>query len=306
MIPRNITSDVLAALSDTPVVVLHGARQTGKSTLVREIAKDCGAQYITLDDATALSAVRADAAGFLLNINGPVVIDEIQRAPDLLVAIKAEVDRKRTAGRFLLTGSANVLTMPRISESLAGRMEIQTLWPFSQGELARTKEGFIDAAFSRKALRVPDARKRKYKLSDLLLTGGYPPAIARPSFDRRRAWYGSYITTILDRDLRDLANIESLTQLPRLLSLIAARTGTLLNFADLARAAALPQTTLKRYFSLFETTFLVLAFANAFTYALVASRARGFVSNPRAIRVINRTGGGLLIGAGVATVSWRT
>jgi predicted AAA+ superfamily ATPase len=257
MIERNITPNIRAALADTPVVIVHGARQTGKSTLVRELAKSRGCEYVTLDDAAPLSAVRLDPAGFIQGIDGPVVIDEIQRAPELVLAIKAAVDRNRVPGRFLLTGSADILSLPRLSDSLAGRVEIQTLWPFSQGELAHLREGLIDAAFDRKPLRVPEARKRKYKLADLLLMGGYPAAIARLSAERRRAWYGAYVTTILERDVRDLANVESLTVMPRLLSLLAARTGTLLNFADLSRASGIPQSTLKRYFALFETTFLV-------------------------------------------------
>jgi predicted AAA+ superfamily ATPase len=258
MIQRHLTANLIAALRDTPVVLLHGARQTGKSTLVRELARTGrSSRYLTLDDAVVLSAARSDPAGFLAGIQGPVVIDEVQRAPDLFLTIKAEVDRNRKPGRFLLTGSANVLLIPQLAESLAGRMEIQTLWPFSQGEIAGVKEGIIDAAFARKPLQPAGSRRVKFRLSDLLLTGGYPPAIARPSLERRQAWFGSYITTILERDVRDLANVEALASLPRLLSLVAARTGTLLNFAELSRSAAIPQSTLKRYFSLFETTFLV-------------------------------------------------
>src|SRR5690242_6511899 len=160
MVRRNLTANLTAALSDTPVVVLHGARQTGKSTLVRELVRSRpGSSYVTLDDAVALSAVRLDPAGFLAGFQGNVVIDEVQRAPNLFLAIKAEVDRNRRPGRFLLTGSANILLIPHLAESLAGRMEIQTLWPFSQGELAGMREGFIDAAFDRKPLRMSDARR---------------------------------------------------------------------------------------------------------------------------------------------------
>jgi predicted AAA+ superfamily ATPase len=257
VIPRHITSGILTALADTPVVLVHGARQTGKSTLVREISRSRGCHYVTLDDATAFAAARLDPAGFLAGVNGPVVIDEVQRAPELFVAMKAEVDRNRVPGRFLLAGSADILTLPRVSDSLAGRIEIQTLWPFSQGELARIKEGFIDAAFDRRPLRVPDTRKRKYKLHDLLLMGGYPPAVGRPSLDRRRAWYASYITTILERDFRELANVESLAMMPRLLAMLAGRTGTLLNYADLSRSSGIAQSTLKRYFAFFQSIFLV-------------------------------------------------
>jgi uncharacterized protein len=257
MIARHITANIIAALADTPVVVVHGARQTGKSTLVREIAKSRGCDYLTLDDPTSLLAARLDPAGFVRNLHGPVVLDEVQRAPQLMLAIKAHVDRNRIPGKFLLTGSANIMTVPRIADSLAGRIEIQTLWPFSQGELARVKESLIDAAFDRKPLRVAGTRKRKYKLADLLLIGGYPPAVMRASFERRRAWYSAYITTILERDVRELTDVESLTVMPRLLSILAGRTANLLNFAELSRSSGIPQSTLKRYFALFEKTFLV-------------------------------------------------
>ena len=258
MTPRFATRLLLDALGDSPVVLLHGARQTGKSTLVRHIAAaERPSRYITLDEAAVLAAAREDPAAFLAGIDGSIAIDEIQRAPELFLAIKAEVDRKRTAGRFLLTGSANVLFIPRISDSLAGRMEILTLQPFSQGELAGAPEAFIDAVFAKTLPRLDAAPLDWPRLAKMLLTGGYPPAVARPSIERQHAWFGSYVTTILERDVRDIANVEALRSLPRLLALLSARSASLLNFAELSRSAAIPQSTLKRYFSLFETTFLV-------------------------------------------------
>ena len=258
MIYRNITPLIEEALSDSPVVLLAGARQTGKSTLARKIASEIHpSQYLTLDDAGVLSAARHDPAGLIAGLEGNVIIDEVQRAPELFLAIKAEVDRNRKPGRFLLTGSANVLLLPRLSESLAGRMEILTLWPLSQGEIEGVREGFVDGVF---AERLPSPKRGLEGRSDVmrrLLRGGYPEVISRASAARRKTWFQSYITTILQRDVRDLANIEGLTILPRVLSLIAARTTSLLNFAELSRSIAIPQTTLKRYMSLLETTFLV-------------------------------------------------
>jgi predicted AAA+ superfamily ATPase len=251
---RFLKRAVLAALGDTPVVLIHGARQCGKSTLARQIAAtDHPAQYITLDDAAVLSAIKADAAGFLAGFDGPVVLDEIQRAPELFVALKAAVDRNRTAGRYLLTGSANVLALPRLSDSLAGRMEVLTLWPFSEGELADTRTSFIDAVFGTSP---PTSGVAASDVFSRILRGGFPPAVERTDPDRRRAWFGSYILTILERDVREIAQIENLTALSRVLTLVAARVATLLNFAELARNMAIPQTTLKRYFALLEVTFL--------------------------------------------------
>jgi len=128
---------LLEALSDSPVVLLHGARQTGKSTLVQQITSQSHqARYLTFDDTVVLAAATGDPAGFLAGFDGSIALDEIQRAPELFLAIKADVDRNRKPGRYLLTGSANVLMLPKLSESLAGRMEILTLWPLSQGEIA--------------------------------------------------------------------------------------------------------------------------------------------------------------------------
>ena len=255
---RNIAPLPREALQDTPVVLLNGARQTGKSTLVGsgELG-DYNARYLTLDEAGVLAAAEADPAGFLSGLEGPVILDEVQRSPGLFPAIKMEVDRDRRPGRFLLTGSANVLLLPRLSESLAGRMEIMTLWPLSQGEIEGVKEGFVDAVFGGDPLPIGDDPGGTPNLYERLLRGGYPEVLSRSSESRRRAWFDSYITTILQWDVRDLSNIEGLTQLPRLLSLLAARSASLVNYAELSRSASMPQSTLKRYVSLLEATFLV-------------------------------------------------
>src|SRR5436190_746371 len=145
---RGMLGPILKALSDSPVVLLNGARQTGKTTLVRDLLpRRYGATYLTLDDLNVLNAAKADPAGFVTGLEGSVIVDEIQRAPEILIAIKLEVDRNRRPGRFLLTGSANVLLLPRLSESPAGRMEVLTLWPLAQSEIARRKSGFVDMVF---------------------------------------------------------------------------------------------------------------------------------------------------------------
>lgn len=143
MVTRNIEKSIQSAIADTPVVLLNGARQTGKTTLARAIAEKTGAEYFTLDDSATLALAAGDPVGFIRNLRGPVVFDEIQRAPNLFPAIKVSVDKHRRPGRVLLIGSANVMTLPRLSESLAGRMEVIPLFPFSTGELAGTREGFV-------------------------------------------------------------------------------------------------------------------------------------------------------------------
>jgi len=163
MIHRNVTEVLLSALQDSPVVFLSGARQTGKSTLAKWLTDThYPARYITLDDATVLAAARADPTGFIAGLDGPVVLDEVQRAPELfLAAIKAAVDRDRRPGQFLLTGSADVLLLPRLSEFLVGRMEVITLWPFSQGELDGVVEGFVDAVFADDFSPIPAPENRR-------------------------------------------------------------------------------------------------------------------------------------------------
>jgi len=240
------------------VVLLTGARQTGKSTLVHHIADSLyPARYLTLDDATTLAAARHDPTGFLAGLDGPVIIDEVQRAPELFLAIKSSVDRHRQPGRFLLTGSANVMLLPRLADALAGRMEILTLWPLSQGEIGGVEEDFLDRLFAVEMRWPASLRVERMELLRRVLGGGYPEVIQRETEDRRRAWFGAYLTTILQRDVREIANIEGLTDLPRLLALLATRTSSLLNLADLSRSIVIPQTTLKRYMTLLEATFLV-------------------------------------------------
>ena len=260
MIYRHLTDRLLDALADSPAVLVNGARQTGKSTLVQSanLAKQ-GRQYLTFDDPGILAAAKSDPNGFIAGLNAPVTLDEVQHVPEIFPVIKAAIDRSRQPGTFLLTGSANVLLLPRLSDSLAGRMEVLILWPFSQGEIRGVKESFVDTLFSRQPVgwSAVAASPQRDELLEAVLAGGYPLAVARTSLARRDAWFQSYVLTILQREIRDLANLADLTAVPRLLSVVATRAGGLLNFADLSRNVALPQTTLKRYFALLEATFLV-------------------------------------------------
>lgn len=254
---RSISEKISEALQDTPVILLNGARQTGKSTLARHfIEAGHFSQYLTLDDSITLAAAHNDPDGFIRNLSTPTIIDEVQRAPELFTAIKAAVDRDRRPGQFFLTGSADVFLLPQLSESLAGRLEIFTLWPFSQGEKLGVHERFIDLIFDEELPPLQQERTKE-NLVDQVLVGGFPEATERTSQERREAWFRSYITTILQRDVRELANIEGLSTLPRLLSLLAARSSSLLNYSEIARSSGLPQTTLKRYIALLQATFLV-------------------------------------------------
>lgn len=259
MIGRHLEPPLLAALARSPVVFLNGPRQAGKSTLARAVAeRRHPARYLTLDDATTLAAAHADPTGFVAGLDGPVVLDEVQREPRLFLAIKAAVDQDRRPGRFLLTGSAAVMALPELAQALVGRVEILTLWPLSQGELAGRRERFVDALFGRRPPQPPLRPGRvRPPLEARLLAGGFPEAAARRTEADRRAWFAAYATTILQREVRDLANIDGLAALPQLLGLLAARATTLLNTAELGRSAGIPNTTLKRYLALLQATFVI-------------------------------------------------
>lgn len=257
MYARHLVPLVLEALEDTPVVYLRGARQCGKSTLMQQLA-DLGhaADYRTLDEGVQLAAATKDPDGYVAGLSDRVVLDEVQRAPDLFRAIKRSVDRDRRPGRFLLTGSANALVLPQVSESLAGRMEILSLYPLSQGELEGHREGFLDACFAETfRLKKPPVISWP-DLVDRIVPGGFPEVLARKPA-RRGAWFESYVTSILERDVRDLSNVQGLHELPRLMRLIAARSGGIVNLSDISRDSQIPLTTLQRHWALLEAVFLV-------------------------------------------------
>lgn len=259
MVRRNLEQGITAALADSPVVLVVGARQVGKSTLIQAPQFLNGnRRFVTFDDANVLASAKADPAGFLNSHPEPLTIDEVQRVPELFLAIKASVDRNRSPGRFLLSGSANVLFLPKLADSLAGRMEVLTLWPFSQGEIDGVREAFVDAVFAPALpkLRAVTSWDERQEVQRRVLRGGFPEVQSRAAADRRKAWFGSYLTTIMQRDVRDLSQIEDLTSVPRLLSILAARVSGLLNTADVSRSSGIPQTTLKRYLSLLATVFL--------------------------------------------------
>lgn len=251
---RWLESRLRDALADTPVVLLNGARQTGKSSMAQRHAGQPGDRYVTLDDPTELAAAQSDPVSFCRHDSGLLVIDEVQKAPALFAAIKREVDRSRRPGRYLLTGSADIMLLPQAAESLAGRMEILSLQPLARGELAHAKPRFIDRLFANKPEALVPAGE--YGLAEWVVTGGYPEAQQRRTAARRQAWFDAYVATITQRDIRDWANIADLTALPRLLNLIALRSGALTNVAELARASGIAQATLHRYLTLLEASFL--------------------------------------------------
>ncbi len=256
-IERAIAPRILDALADTPAVMLVGPRQAGKSTLVKEMAAGPHpARYVSLDDLRTLEAAREDPIGFVEGAEGSLVIDEVQRVPELLLPIKAAIDSDRRPGRFILTGSAQVMLLPTVSESLAGRIEIHTLWPFSQAEIEKAPGGMVGWLLGNEA-RPPEAPAiSKGDLIERVARGGFPEAVARDGA-RREEWLAAYLSAIVQRDMRDLARIERLAEIPAILASLAARVRAPLNKVEVGSSVGVARATLDRYLTLLEHVFLV-------------------------------------------------
>lgn len=256
-IARRARARVEEALQDTRVVVIVGARQVGKSTLAQQIAADRDfASIQTLDDAATREAAQRDPTGFIADRKLPVVIDEIQRAPDLLLAIKAHVDRDQRPGQFLLTGSANLLTAPRVADALPGRAEYVELHPFSQGEIEGTGDRFLERLLAGELPQISGQPPGRRDYAARIAAGGYPEAIDRTARARAR-FFDGYLTTLLGRDIPELASISDRTAVGRLLESIAAVSGSELNLDGLSRHLGIGATTVRSYVDLLDTSFLI-------------------------------------------------
>ncbi len=254
--PRYLSARLREALADTPVVLIHGPRQSGKTTLARAVGEHRGYRYFSFDNEAARSAARQDPAGFVAGLPERAILDEVQRVPELFTTLKDVVDRRRVAGRFMLTGSANVLLVPKLADSLAGRMGILRLHPLAQCELAGRPPGFLDDLFGN-GFRTRTTERLGTALIERVVAGGYPAALALRTASRRAAWYRDYVETQVQRDVRDLTRIRSLDALPRLLSMAAGYTARLINVADLAGPFQLTRQTINDYVTLLERVFLL-------------------------------------------------
>ncbi len=254
--PRYLLPRLTEALADTPVVLIHGPRQCGKTTLARQVGDKAGYAYISFDDDVRRASAEADPVGFVADLPDKVVLDEVQRVPGLFTSLKSAVDSDRRAGRFILTGSANVLLVPKLADSLAGRMEILRLYPLAQAELAGKPTRFVAALFDK---RFPSGTGRRLgrELAERVAAGGYPAALARSTPRRQAAWYRDYIDTLVQRDVRDLARISALDALPRLMTMAAGQTARLLNVADLSAPFQLSRPTIRDYITLLQRVFLL-------------------------------------------------
>jgi len=256
MIDRWLFPLVEEAMEDTRVTFIMGARQVGKSTLVQRIAEEKRWPLLTLDDQVTREAALTDPTGFIAGINRPVVIDEVQRAPDILLAIKQTVDTDTRPGQFLLTGSSNVRSNRRVKDALTGRMEVLTLWPLGQGEIHKSGN-LVDALFQADPPQVDNAPVGRDAFVNIVATGGYPEAMNRHG-RRRDRWFSSYIDTTLDRDLRDISDALKLDEIPHLLRLLAAQSAGLLNYTTLSDRLGLNEKTVKSYVQLLETVFIIV------------------------------------------------
>jgi predicted AAA+ superfamily ATPase len=255
---RRAEAMAIEALADTRVVVVNGARQVGKSTLAQLIIERTpGARELYLDEPAVLAAAESDPSAFVRH-DGLLLIDEIQRAPGLLLPIKREVDRDTRAGRFLLTGSARLLGLRDLPDALPGRTETIELWPLSQGEIDSAPDGFVDSIFRHGPdIELPACQFSKRDYVARALRGGYPEAVRRDAGRRRERFFDSYITDLIARDVRQISDIERPAEMRRLLSVVAARMATLAVVQSIANDVALPRMTLSRYLDLLELIFVI-------------------------------------------------
>ena len=289
--PRRAERQLIEALEDSPVVLIHGPRQCGKTTLAQMVCAPATLsplpetrqpkgqpagpmephgldyQYLSFDDTGIREAADADPVGFVANLPERVILDEVQHVPELFGALKLEVDRRRTPGRFLLAGSTNVLLLPRLADSLAGRMQIVRLHPLAQSELEAAsaagagtrpsaRHEFIDALFGGE-FKMHRTDRLGTRLAERIVAGGYPAALARPTPRRSANWYRDYIDALVQRDVRSLARIGALEALPRLLALAASQSARLLNVSSLASPFQVTRPTINDYIALLERIFLL-------------------------------------------------
>ena len=285
--PRYAERPLAEALEDSPVVLIHGPRQSGKTTLAQIVcapdelawrgeilqwrgqpltvvtSKNRGYEYLSFDDEVVRGGAEADPMGFVADLPERVILDEVQRVPALFSALKMEVDRRRVPGRFVLAGSTNVLLVPNLSDSLAGRMQIVRLHPLAQCELAATRplmagppDGFLGAVFGG-GFRMGRTERLGEQLAERIVAGGYPAALARPPGRRRASWYRDYVDALVQRDVRDLSRIRALDLLPRLLELASGQSARLLNVSELASPFQVSRPTIDDYVALLERIFLL-------------------------------------------------
>lgn len=254
--PRFTETRLSEALADSPAVLIHGPRQCGKTTLAQSVGERAGYTYMTFDDELVRQAAVTDPVGFVADLPQRVILDEVQHVPQLFTTLKSAIDRARAPGRFMLTGSTNILLLPKLADSLAGRMDVLRLHPLAQCELANYPSTFLNRLFGG-GFKIRRWERLGEALAGRIVSGGYPAALARPSDRRRTNWYRDYIDALVQRDVRDLSRIASLDILPRLLGAAAGQTARLMNITDLSSPFQVSRPTIREYVTLLARLFLL-------------------------------------------------
>ncbi len=257
MYARNISDVLQRRLKSMPVMLIIGPRQCGKTTLSKSIGHHLEMSYISCDNIATLASIQFDPIGFLNNQTKPLIIDEAQRAPEIFLPIKVDVDENRHSGRYLLTGSANPLLVPHLGDSLTGRMGICNMWPLSQGEIRGKKENFLTILFGNEPWNSEYPTLSQNEIIKILMKGGFPPAVAAKSSDEIREWCNDYLFNALQKDINDLSKIEHFSQMPSLLYGIANRIGSPLNVNSLTDLIRASEATIRRYIELLKSLFLL-------------------------------------------------
>lgn len=256
MFPRYVEKKIKIALKDTPVVMISGPRQCGKTTLAKQLIDDKWS-YITFDDTAQLEIAKNDPVGFIRNLpSEKTVLDEVQRIPELFVCIKQSVDENRKPGRFLLTGSANAMLIPKLSDALAGRIEIIQMLPLSEGEIRSHRSTFLSKVIANKLPSTKEVRLRK-SLVEKIVSGGFPEPLSRDEDKRRFSWYSQYVNTLIQRDLKDISNIEELNVIHKFLQLLANNVGSITNYTKMGAAIGISRQSASRYLSLLKQLYIV-------------------------------------------------
>ena len=240
-----------------PVILIVGPRQCGKTTISKTIGHELGMGYISCDNIATLASIQFDPAGFLNNQSKPLIIDEAQRAPEIFLPIKVDVDENRKPGRYLLTGSANPLLVPNLGDGLTGRMGICNMWPLSQAEIHGVKESFLKSLFENEPWKTDYPILSQHEIVEVLMKGGFPNVVAAKSSEERREWCNDYLFNALQKDINDLSKIEHFSKMPSLLYGIANRIGSPLNINSLTDLIRTSEATIRRYIELLKSLFLL-------------------------------------------------